>query len=51
MPEDVQTAFGEFAATVNEHAGTRWPYATQTRRFRPTKRSRVDDFTRRRYVS
>jgi hypothetical protein len=35
----VRSAFGEFAATVNEHAGVDWPYATQPRPFTVTGRS------------
>ena len=31
--------YGEFAATVNEHAGAKWPDATVARRYRPTRRS------------
>ncbi|MBA2447568.1 MAG: hypothetical protein H0V51_06030 [Chloroflexi bacterium] len=45
-PPKVQSAFGEYAATVNAHAGVRWPGATQPRPYRPTGRSRIEDFTR-----
>lgn len=44
--EPVRMAFGEFAATVNEHANHRWPHATRPRKYRPTRRSRLDDFSR-----
>ena len=40
-------AFGEYAATVNAHAGgLRWPEATHARSYRPTGRSKLDAFTR-----
>lgn len=39
QPNSVREAFGEFAATVNQHAGTTWPGATTARRFGPTGRS------------
>ncbi len=35
----VRSAFGEFAATVGEHAGVVWPYASEPRRFTVTGRS------------
>jgi hypothetical protein len=34
-----KASFGEFAATVNEHAGVKWPGATQARSYRVTGRS------------
>lgn len=46
MPDAVRRAFGEFAATVNEHAPRRWPFATEPRPYTPTARSRIDDFDR-----
>lgn len=39
QPHDVQRGFGEFAGTVNEHAGTGWPGATAPRPFAVTGRS------------
>lgn len=45
-PSPVRAAFGEYAATVNAHAGLRWPGATRARSYRPTGRSKLDDFTR-----
>lgn len=39
QPLAVRDAFGSFAATVGEHAGVVWPYATQPRRFTVTGRS------------
>lgn len=39
QPGDVRRAFGEFAATVNEHAGIGWPESTAPRRFAATDRS------------
>lgn len=46
LDQSFYPAFGEFAATVNEHARSRWPYATRARTYRPTGRSRIEDFTR-----
>lgn len=46
MPDAVRENFGEFAATVNEHAPRRWPFATEPRPYTPTGRSRIDDFGR-----
>lgn len=40
---EVAEAFGEFAATVNHHAGVRWPGATTQRPFRVTGRSQQPD--------
>ncbi|MBK5222030.1 MAG: hypothetical protein JJE52_03965 [Acidimicrobiia bacterium] len=39
QPPAVRDAFGPFAATVSEHAGVVWPYATEQRRFTVTGRS------------
>ncbi|CAN5774729.1 hypothetical protein BH24ACT3_BH24ACT3_05950 [soil metagenome] len=39
QPQDVRDAFGEFAATVGDHAGVTWPYASEPRRFTVTGRS------------
>lgn len=39
QPQDVRDAFGVFAATVGEHAGVTWPYASEPRRFVVTGRS------------
>ncbi len=39
QPQDGREAFGEFAATVGEHAGVTWPYAAEPRRFIVTGRS------------
>ncbi len=39
QPDGVRRAFGEFAATVNEHAGTSWPESTAPRRVATTGRS------------
>jgi hypothetical protein len=39
QPQDVHGAFGVFAATVGEHAGVTWPYASEPRRFIVTGRS------------
>lgn len=39
QPPAVQRAFGEFAATVGEHAGVVWPHSAQPRRFTVTGRS------------
>lgn len=39
QPDDVQLAFGEFAATVAKHAGVVWPSATEARNFKVTGRS------------
>jgi hypothetical protein len=38
-PQPVRDAFGAFAATVGEHAGITWPYATEPRRYTVTGRS------------
>lgn len=43
--EETRSSFGEYAATVNAHARTRWPLATNARDYEPTHRS-VSDFTR-----
>ena len=39
QPDEVQVAFGEFAATVGKHAGVAWPNATAARNFKITGRS------------
>lgn len=39
QPPAVRSAFGEFAATVGDHAGVVWPYASEPRRFTVTGRS------------
>ena len=46
QPDDVQEAFGEFAATVATHAGVTWPGATTPRRFMVTGRSTLPPLTR-----
>jgi len=39
QPQSVRDSFGVFAATVGEHAGVTWPYASEPRRFVVTGRS------------
>ena len=39
QPDDVSRAFGEFAATVNQHAGIIWPGSTAPRPFAAAGRS------------
>lgn len=39
QPPAASNAFGVFAATVGEHAGVAWPYASEPRRFAVTERS------------
>lgn len=39
QPRHVQEAFGEFSATVSDHAGVTWPYASEPRRYTETGRS------------
>jgi hypothetical protein len=39
QPPAARDAFGVFAATVGEHAGVAWPYASEPRRFAVTGRS------------
>lgn len=46
QPAEVDEAFGEFAATVNTHAGTSWPGATEARRYRVTGRSTLPSLDR-----
>jgi len=36
---EVIDAYGQFAATVNQHSGANWPEATQAQRYIPTHRS------------
>jgi len=43
---EVQSAFGEIAATVSAHSPVRWPRRTQERRFERTGRSVVESFER-----
>jgi len=43
---DVGDGFGEYAATVNAHARAGWPQATVPRPYRPTGRSKLEDFRR-----
>jgi hypothetical protein len=50
-PASVRAAFGEYAATVNQHAEVRWPEAGEARVYKPTGRSRLDDFGRPALVS
>lgn len=45
-PEDRKSSFGWYGATVAAHAASRWPFATDPRRYRPTGRSTVEDFQR-----
>ena len=44
--ESAQKKFGEFAATVAAHSKQRWPGATSARKYRPTGRSQIDDFSK-----
>lgn len=46
QPDDVQVAFGEFAATVGAHAGISWPGETQPRRYTVTGRSTLPPLDR-----
>ena len=46
QPDDVQEAFGEFAATVGTHAGISWPGATQPRLYTVTGRSALPSLDR-----
>jgi len=46
QPDDVAAAFGEFAATVEAHAGISWPGATHPRPYVPTGRSTLPHLTR-----
>lgn len=47
QPEDVQEAFGEFAATVSKHSGVAWPLATAPRpRYRVTGKSTLPPLDR-----
>ncbi len=46
QPDGVAEAFGEFAATVGDHAGASWPGATHPRRYAPTGRSTPPHFDR-----
>ena len=46
QPDDVASAFGEFAATVGAHAGVSWPGATHPRRYAPTGRSTLPNLDR-----
>jgi hypothetical protein len=39
QPPEVREAFGVFSATVSDHAGVVWPYATDPRRYTVTGRS------------
>lgn len=46
QPDDVQEAFGEFAATVGEHAGVTWFGASEKRSFKVTGRSTLPPLDR-----
>jgi hypothetical protein len=46
QPADVRAAFGEFAATVGQHAGVEWPAATEPRAFKVTGRSALPPLDR-----
>ena len=46
QPDDVQTRFGELAATVAAHTGVMWPGATTARPFEPSGRSRLSPLSR-----
>lgn len=46
QPDDVQAAFGEFAATVGTHAGISWPGEAEPRRFAVTGRSTLPPLDR-----
>jgi hypothetical protein len=50
-PGNVQSAFGEYAATVNQHAEVHWPLAGEARVYQPTGRSKLHDFGRPALVS
>lgn len=39
QPQNVREAFGEFSATIGDHAGVIWPHATAPRRYTVTGRS------------
>lgn len=46
QPATVRDDFGEFAATVADHAGVVWPYASTARRYTPTGRSSSPELDR-----
>lgn len=46
QPAAARDAFGAFAATVGEHAGVVWPYATKARQFTVTRRSAAPQLDR-----
>lgn len=46
FPTGPDDAWGRFAATVNAHANTRWPMATEADRYEPTGRSSLDSLDR-----
>ena len=46
QPDDVQEAFGEFAATVGAHAGISWPGETQPRSYTVSGRSTLPPLER-----
>jgi DNA-binding transcriptional ArsR family regulator len=43
--EATLSAFGTYAATVNGHSKLNWPHASKPRRYQPTGRSELRDFT------
>lgn len=49
--EETAAAFGVYAATVNAHSSLAWPGASSPKRYKPTERSHVDDFTERSLVA
>lgn len=46
VPAGPDDAWGRFAATVNAHANTRWPMATEADRYQTTGRSNLDSLDR-----
>ncbi len=46
QPADVQEAWGEFAATIEQHAGVNWPGATTPRRYTVIGRSTMPPLER-----
>ena len=45
-PAGLQRAFEEYAATVVAHSPLRWPSAGDPRPYKPSRRSRIEDFQR-----
>ncbi|MGH3691318.1 MAG: hypothetical protein ACRDWD_16260 [Acidimicrobiia bacterium] len=46
QPDDARERFGEFAATVGNHAGVHWPGAMEPRSYQVTGRSALPDLQR-----